>query len=428
MSGPYTDNQPVSGVPQILSTAFWRGPLAILFVALITVGISRSMLFAVLPPIARELGLTEALVGLMFAAAAATFALTSPIWGRWADRMGRVPVIAAGLAGFGMFMALFTLATAIGLAAALPVWVVFALMLAPRVASAAASAAVLPGAQAYVADSTSARDRTSGTSLVAAAMGLGLIAGPGMAALMSGYQVLAPMYLAAALGIGGGVVAWWWLPEPKRAAGPRAEVRPQLRIRDARIAAMLPLSMAISMMIAVTQQTSAFYFQDTLDLDAAATARATGAALMMMAGATLCVQALLVQRLRLPPPVLIYGGLVLGLIAYGVLVLAASFWSLTLGLVLVGIAFGMANPGIAAALSLAVSPSEYGSVAGLNASMSATGFMVGSLVGPGGYTLAPELPHYFGLAALAAMLAAALCVRFPNPQKDTPAGHTGGPA
>lgn len=418
MTAPRADDNAGVGPPQILSMAFWRGPLAILFVALVTVGISRSMLFAVLPPIARELGLTEALVGLMFAAAAGTFALTSPYWGRLADRTGRVVVIAAGLAGFGLFMGLFTLAVAAGLAYTLPLWMIFTLMLVPRVASAAASAAVMPGAQAYVADTTTALDRTSGTSLVASAMGFGLIAGPGIAALMSGYQLLAPMYLAAVLGVLGGVMAWRILPEPHRIIEKDERPHPRLRIRDPRIAAMMPLSMAISMMVAVTQQTSAFYFQDILGLDAAGTARATGAALMMMAGATLFVQTAIVQRFRLPPPVLIYGGLALGLAAYGILTVAASFWVLTAGLVMVGIAFGMANPGISAAISLSVTTGEQGSAAGLNASMSATGFMIGSLVGPGGYTVSPDLPHYFGLAALAVMLVAALFVRFPDPKRS----------
>lgn len=420
MSNRQDDSSPRTGAPQILSIAFWRSPLAILFLALVTVGVSRSMLFAVLPPIARELGFTEVLVGLMFAAAAGTFAITSPVWGRLSDRIGRVRVVASGLIGFGVFMMLFTIAVAAGLAYALPLWAIFLLMFVPRVASAGASAGVFPAAQAYVADSTSARDRTSGTSMVAAAMGFGLISGPGIAGLMSGFELLAPMYLAAALGIIGGIMAWWFLPEPPRTQAQKDTPRPKLKIRDRRIIAMMPISMAISMMVAVTQQTSAFYFQDLLGLDAAGTARTTGAALMMMAGATLFVQTTIIQRFRLTPPVLIYGGLVLAVTAYVVLTLAGSFWTLTTGLVMVGIAFGMANPGISAAISLSVTPDEQGSAAGLNASMSATGFMIGSLVGPGGYTLSADLPHYFGLAALTLILVGALFVRFANPNKMPP--------
>ncbi len=420
MSAPEAD-KPVAadaGAPQILTLDFWRGPLAILFLALVTVGISRSMLFAVLPPVAREIGLTEVLVGLMFAAAAATFAVSAPWWGRTADRIGRVAVIAIGLAGFGVMMGVFTVAVAAGQAMIFPLWVVFLFMFVPRVLSAGASAAVFPGAQAYVADTTSARDRTSGTSLVAAAMGFGLIAGPGIAGLMAGIGLLAPMYMAAALGIAGGLLAWWLLPEPTGAAHDDDEPdAPPLRFTDRRILAMLPLSAAISMMVAVTQQTSAFYFQDILGLDAAATTRAVGTALMAMAGATLFVQTAIVQRYRLSPPVLIRGGLVLGIAAYVVLNIAASFWMLTLGLVMVGIAFGMANPGIAAAISLSVTRREQGSAAGINSSMSATGFMIGSLVGPGGYTLWAPLPHVFGLVALLVMFAGALFLSFPNPNE-----------
>ena len=58
-----------------------------------------------------------------------------------------------------------------------------------------------PAAQAYVADRTSRHDRTAGVALVSAAMGVGETLGPGVGALLAAIDLLAPMYLSAALAV-----------------------------------------------------------------------------------------------------------------------------------------------------------------------------------------------------------------------------------
>src|SRR5512147_2702467 len=77
-----------------------------LFLCLICVGLGQSMLFAILPPAARSIGLTPFQVSTIFATSAAIWVFVSPMWGRRSDVMGRRPVILIGLLGFAASMVL----------------------------------------------------------------------------------------------------------------------------------------------------------------------------------------------------------------------------------------------------------------------------------------------------------------------------------
>jgi len=70
---------------------------AILFVSLMCVGAGQSILYAILPPISRQLGLSEVQVTAIFAVSAAIWVFSSPFWGRRSDLMGRKPVMLLGL-------------------------------------------------------------------------------------------------------------------------------------------------------------------------------------------------------------------------------------------------------------------------------------------------------------------------------------------
>ena len=59
-----------------------RHGLPILFVSLVCIGIGQSMLFAVLPPAARELGVSPVRIASIFATSASIWVVASPWWGR----------------------------------------------------------------------------------------------------------------------------------------------------------------------------------------------------------------------------------------------------------------------------------------------------------------------------------------------------------
>ncbi len=66
---------------------------------LFTVGLGQSFVFVLVPPLARDLGLTEIQTSSIFAISAVAWALTSAFWGRASDKYGRRNIAILGLLG-----------------------------------------------------------------------------------------------------------------------------------------------------------------------------------------------------------------------------------------------------------------------------------------------------------------------------------------
>ncbi|WP_338148636.1 MFS transporter [Brevibacillus humidisoli] len=62
----------------------------------------------VMPPLIRELGLSEMHSGIIISLGSVSMAVMSPLWGRWSDRFGRRQMILAGFAGMFVSYAFFT--------------------------------------------------------------------------------------------------------------------------------------------------------------------------------------------------------------------------------------------------------------------------------------------------------------------------------
>jgi MFS family permease len=119
-----------------------------------------------------------------------------------------------GLAASMVFYALFGVASEIA-AAGWPA-VGLALLFVARLGAGVAGATIST-AQAVIADSTTAENRSGGMALIGAAFGIGFTFGPllGFAALFSPWKG-APGYAAASLSLVALVLAWLLLPETRR--------------------------------------------------------------------------------------------------------------------------------------------------------------------------------------------------------------------
>jgi DHA1 family multidrug resistance protein-like MFS transporter len=73
------------------------------------------------------------------------------------------------------------------------------MLFAARTLAGILSAAVMPAAMAYIADSTSEEERGSGMGILRAAVGVGIILGPGLGGFLSSISLSFPFYLAAIL-------------------------------------------------------------------------------------------------------------------------------------------------------------------------------------------------------------------------------------
>jgi len=352
-----------------------RGIL-VLFAALIVVGMGQSLVFTILPPLGRQIGLQEWQVSAIFALSAVCWVLSSPFWGRKSDVWGRKRAFLIGTAGYTVSLFFFAGAITTARSALLPLGAAFALMIMTRAIFGLFGSSVNPAANAYVADRTARSERAAGMGLLVAAFGVGGILGPGVAGVLAVIDLVAPIYFVAFLGLCSGVAVWKFLPE-NTAPIHRAEP-PRLALRDRRVLPFVGFGVFLAIVHTFTAQTIAFYFMDQLGFAPRDAAQFVAVAFMASALAALFSQLVVVQRFGLSTRALMRIGVGLGLLTYVAMIFSSTYGTLTFALVMQGLAFGMIRPGFMAAASLAVTPGEQGAVAGLlNATLA-----VGHIISP----------------------------------------------
>jgi len=381
----------------------------LLFITLFNSILGLSVLFPILAPLGRELGLSVLQVGSFSTSYALMQFLMSPFWGRLSERVGRKRVLLTGVLGFGVSFLGFALVADFGGRAHLPTPVLYSLLLATRLIGGTFSSATLPTAQAYMADSTGRSDRTAGMALIGAAFGLGVIFGPGIGALFSKVSLLAAVYFSSGVAFFNGAFVWFFLPESKR-AGSGSPPRAMLHVA-ASVWPILAMGLTLSLASVAMEQTISFYFQDRLHLTNHQTPMKVGIALVLYGIVAVIAQGFLVRRYKWSPLKLMLLGIPIALAGYVLLIFAHQFLFLTCALATQGLGQGLAMPGVTAGVSLAVGEDDQGVVAGLNSSTQAFGRMLGPLVGTGLYEIRREFPYLLSSALLVLVLLALVANR-----------------
>lgn len=391
-----------------------RADLRAIFATTICTGAGQTFYFAILPPLGREVQLTELQIGSITAIASLIYTFTSPLWGRASDHWGRRRVFLFGVLCYAILNTVFGVVAGAGLAGYLIGGAAFVALTSVRVMFAITAGASTPAAQAYIANSTSELRRTQAIGLLGAALGIGTIAGPGAAALLASYGLVTPIFV-----ISGCVFLAWLaaakfvrrLPEEgRRGMGRRLVHVPK------RVLPLLFVGACVFSTVAAIQQATGFRVQDTQGLGPEETARMAGAALVGSAIAVVFAQAVLIQWLRWPPKRLLLVGGVIGVLGAVILTLSASYTLIVLGVTLMGLSFGFTNPAYTAGLTLNATASEQGSVAGLNGMVQGVGWVVGPLLSGGLYQVSPIAP-FIGCAVLMALaIAGTLAVRIGSPR------------
>ena len=367
-----------------------------LLASLVIIGMGFTVLFPILSPLGRELGLTEFQITSIIAASSLTVFLASPRWGRWSDRVGRKRVMLIGLFGFSLGTCLFNSVLYAGLNGWVTGTLLFAALVVARVMHAGIMSATMPASTAYMADITDAATRTRGMGASGAANNLGSMIGPAVAGLAF-ISLLTPLWIVAALAFLNGLFIWRYLPEPPRADGPRHAL-PRMKFTDRRILPILVVGVSMFIGFGLVQQTMGFRFQDALGLDAAETAQTVGLAMMLSAASSLLAQGFVVQRVNLPPFTLLTLAIPLLFVAFVLLATQETQLMLTVAMMIQGFGMGLAGPGFMAGASLAVSPEEQGAVAGIAGACGPLGFTIGPLLGGAMYQYDPVMPFAFSAA------------------------------
>lgn len=366
--------------------------LLILF-SVLTTGIGQSMTFALLPPLAREVQLSEVQTGLIVTFSALAFTLTSPVWGRSCDRHGRKPVLLIGLFGYTFGCALFATIFLLGLEGFISGLTLFALAICSRVLMAALMSATPSAASAYIADTTSPEQRVAGMGRLGAARTLGSILGPALLGVLAIFGLLTPLYIASGTTLVSTLLVIAIVKEPQRIVAKVAE-KPRLKMLDKRYFSYILIGVVTFTAFSMMSQTVGFYFQDRFTLDSQATAQALGMGMMISALMSFIGQAFLVNRSGMTPFRLMNTGLPMILGAFLMVPFATSTTMVIAALGLLGLGLGMVSPGFSSGASLAVGPQEQGAVGGLISACSGGGFILGPVLGTSLYQLAPNLPYF----------------------------------
>ena len=163
--------------------------IGIIMLLLMTIFVGFGIIIPVLPEVVKGAGAEYHNALLLSVYSAASF-LMSPIWGGLSDRIGRRPIILIGLLGFSVSFLIFGFADG-------NLWVMYVSRILGGLFSGAATACAV----AYVADITTAENRTKGMGMVGMSIGLGFIFGPAIGGILSRWGTYLPFFVASGLAL-----------------------------------------------------------------------------------------------------------------------------------------------------------------------------------------------------------------------------------
>lgn len=196
--------------------------ILILFFTMIVVMLGFGMVIPIMPFYIKSFGASGKALGALMSIYGILQFICAPIWGSLSDRAGRKPILLIGILGNALAQLLYGLSTEL--------WMLFA----ARALAGVLSSATLPTAMAYIGDSTSRENRSSGMGKIGAAFGIGMILGPGLAGVLAKQSLALPFFLASGLSIVALVLVLIFLPEPERTQG-----TVQRKVRGPELRAML---------------------------------------------------------------------------------------------------------------------------------------------------------------------------------------------
>ena len=387
--------------------------MAVLFAVMLVAAAGNTAMQSILPAIGAKLHIPDVWVSLAFSWSALLWVMTAPHWARQSDKRGRKALMALGVIGFMLSMALCGLALWAGLAGYLAAGTTFVIFALFRSLYGGFGSAAPPAVQAYVASRTDPEERTQALSLVSSSFGLGTVIGPAIAPLfiLPFVGLSGPLLVFALIGLIVLIMLRWRLPNdvPRfaargaiaaypTAAGSTASTRDDseddpddsdaaaaapLRWTDKRVRPWMLAGLyggqAQAMMLGVI----GFLILDRLDLRPRPDEGAAMTGIVLMAGAfaTLLSQWGLIPLLKLSARTAVLIGAALGAIGLIITGVAQNLHGIVIGFALASLGFGLFRPGFTSGASLSVPRRDQGSVAGMTASINGSAYIVSPAVG-----------------------------------------------
>lgn len=405
------------GLARLEPHALWS-----ICLALFAAATSMSCVFAILPSVGRDLGLNETQLGWVVAPAAFVFVLFGPVWGRLGQSWSARTILTASLTVIAALTLLFGYTMAWRLDQGISLFECFVLLTASRVLLSPFSAAMLPTAQSYIANTTDSAGRPRALAGMGASFALGMVLSPGLAAVATSAGLLMPFYVVAALLLAAACSTWIFLPRFAQMApdshvvmnGPAGGRAPWLALwRPLAILALLYTIYGILM------QVTGFRMQDQFHLDSQHATQYAGAALMATAAALVAAQMVLsrlsVSGLRAQRRIVLGGG-ALGLVGLASLAGQPAFSIQLPAMALFGLSLGIFMPFVLNLLTLrAQGAGDQARIGGFSGAAQGLGMVIGPLLGAWSYRINGQIPYWIAVTSL--LLACALYAYATAPQR-----------
>ena len=345
--------------------------IMILFFTLVVMMIGFGIAIPVLPFYVEAFGAGGTELGLLMGIYALMQFLFSPLWGTLSDKLGRKPMIVTGVLGFSLSMLMFGLAKAL--------WVLFV----ARALAGILSAATMPTAMAYISDSTTEEKRSGGMGLIGAAMGIGMVLGPGIGGMLGKDSLSLPFFVAAALAALALVMILLFLPESlpkeKRITGEKLQ-GPQLGVMAKALTGPIGVLLITAFLLSfgMTNFESVFglYALERFHYDSAQ----VGMILMTVGVASALVQGVLTGPLtnRFGDVNVLRGAYLVSAIGFGIMLLAQNLTQIIITTMIFIMGNALLRPATASLISKRTDVSQ-GVAMGMNNSFNSLGRVFGPI-------------------------------------------------
>ena len=375
----------------------------ILSLGLLCVGAGQSVVFITIPPLVRDLGLTEIQIGSIFASSALAWMFLSPYWGKLSDKIGRKRVVIIGLFGFAVSLILFSLAISLGREGVLHGTILFTILIAARLINGMFGSATRPAAGAWVADITNPEERSRAFARLDSGFSMGRIFGPAVAGFLLLISYTAPFYLFASMAL----IVILLITKQKAYKGNSdlTGTNTSIKATSKEVWPFLVVSAAFGICNAALVQTSSFYFQDVITSGAENYIALASVGFMLSALGILTGQLLVADRMQTSPGSLIRLGslfLCVSLVGIG---FSSSLSQVYIALYFYGMGGGMLGPGISSSLSLSVGKDNQGAASGFLGMVIPVGHVISPLLAMPLYMVLPSAPYFLGaIIMLVAMI------------------------
>ena len=353
-----------------------QSQIRVVLTAVFVLVLAQMTLNPVIAPLARAVNLAEWQVGLVISVAAISLVVGSRWWAGRSQVWGRKPVLLAAIAAGIVAMTAFALTAWWGMLGLIGATALFVLWLLLRgVLFGGAIAAVVPTAQAFIADVTETEAaRVKGMAGIGAAQGLAMVAGAVMGGLLGGIGILVPLIAVPILMTAALVLV---ARRMRRQAPHELAATPRtVRARDPRVLPFLFAGFGMYTALGFIQVLTGFIVTDRFSLAPEPATLLTGLALLGAGAGMVLAQAVVVPRTGWPPNRLLQVGCGIALVGFvGML----PEWPLPVligAIALIGLGLGIAQPGYTAGPSLKLDPDEQPALAGLIGATNGLTFVV----------------------------------------------------